>query len=326
MIISHIVADTGLPCLRDKIVSPTDCDCEKFTSEADNYGAAQNFTYDDIILNPLTPGYSYFTRTFPITPTITSSENLSRGTRLDYTKETTRLVSQNNKLNCEFIKKQAPITETTPLETSPNNVIIVEVAYDQPQLFGFPIISNPYSDPVPLYAQTTMRLVAGARSAQGTQQERLVGPLCNPLPWYVNKGTLTTVDDVYDDVFNGWVRWGDSKYGEADDQHLQYEVLYPQMAMNNFKDGYIEVGKSVAGFISPSGALLTAINNRIRDTRNGFIGRPLLIPVLDGNVIADFALIQIEVPEDVDLPAGTIRATYKGSGANGRYCDGAPSP
>ncbi|MFN8453606.1 MAG: hypothetical protein U0401_02865 [Anaerolineae bacterium] len=49
---------------------------------------------------------------------------------------------------------------------SANNVIITEIYYNQPQLFGFPLISNPFTNPVPMYAQTAMRMIVASRSGE----------------------------------------------------------------------------------------------------------------------------------------------------------------
>ena len=45
-----------------------------------------------------------------------------------------------------------------------NDVVIVEMWYNQPQLLGFPLISNPFTDPVPMYGNSTFRKIPEARS------------------------------------------------------------------------------------------------------------------------------------------------------------------
>lgn len=46
-----------------------------------------------------------------------------------------------------------------------DGLIIAESWYEQPQLFGFPLISNPLTDPVPMYAHTVMRKITGLRGS-----------------------------------------------------------------------------------------------------------------------------------------------------------------
>ncbi len=298
LIITHFVVDTGLPCPRNSLGS---CDCE-----------TDEFTYDDIIISPDTPGFSYYTQEFPTTPIGGASTNLNAGTRLVYADEIAKLTRNNNKLNCEFVKKQEYTDLDVSLETSTNNLIVVEVAYDQPQLFGFPLVSNPFTDPVPLYAKTTMRLVAGARSAGG--ELNFVGPLCKAYPWYTSSVTYGTSQNV----FSGWVQWGTKKYGETTDQHLRYQLAYPQMALNNFDPPYgIKTGLSV-GTLTPSSSLLTQLDIDMNDPQTGIIGQQVIIPVRSGGTIQDFALIQIE---SVDLALGQIIATPIRSVADGTFCE-----
>jgi hypothetical protein len=44
-----------------------------------------------------------------------------------------------------------------------NNVIIVEMFFKHKQLFGFPLVSNPLTDPIELYAHTAMRKILDSR-------------------------------------------------------------------------------------------------------------------------------------------------------------------
>jgi hypothetical protein len=63
------------------------------------------------------------------------------------------LRAQNEALNCQLMAKDPAVAP------SANSVIVVEIFYDQPQLLGVPLISNRFTDPVPLYTQTMMRIV-----------------------------------------------------------------------------------------------------------------------------------------------------------------------
>ncbi len=40
----------------------------------------------------------------------------------------------------------------------PHQSVFVEAWYEQPQLFGFPLISNPFTDPIPMYEEATFRV------------------------------------------------------------------------------------------------------------------------------------------------------------------------
>lgn len=46
----------------------------------------------------------------------------------------------------------------------PNNVVIVELFFEQHQLLGFPIISNSFTDPVTLYSVATFRKIQETRT------------------------------------------------------------------------------------------------------------------------------------------------------------------
>ena len=327
LIISHMVVDTGLPCERDKITDPTVCTCDDFVDEDLNYNADNTFTYDDIILHPKTPGFEYFARSFP-TSTITSSATLTVVSQIDYVAEAARLARQNNRLNCELVKKQLTFSATMPVQTSPNNLIVVEINHEQPQLFGFPLISNPLTDPIPLYARTTMRLISGSRSAQGTQTLSLVGPLCDAHPWYMNDASFTVGQNV-NAMSGGWIKWGTANYGETDDVYLAYSVRHPQMAMNEFQDGStpIAVGESVNTASGPSDSdIIDEINTVINDPSGGLIGRRIIVPVVAGGTIADFAAVTISSTLPLDISTGNIPGVYEGSVAGGIYCDGEVTP
>jgi len=51
------------------------------------------------------------------------------------------------------------LAEDPGLPPGGNGVLVIEVFYEQPQLLGLPPLSSRLTDPVALYAQTTMRLV-----------------------------------------------------------------------------------------------------------------------------------------------------------------------
>lgn len=76
-------------------------------------------------------------------------------TRLDYSKIISTLLPRQIEYSCAVSDKGG-----IPLA---NNMITVELFYHQPQLFGFPIIANPLTDPVPMYAHTTFRKAVESR-------------------------------------------------------------------------------------------------------------------------------------------------------------------
>jgi hypothetical protein len=53
--------------------------------------------------------------------------------------------------------------EANSLIPMPNNMLIVEMFWAQRQLFGFPLISNPFTDPVPMYAHSIFRKAPDSR-------------------------------------------------------------------------------------------------------------------------------------------------------------------
>lgn len=72
-------------------------------------------------------------------------------TWLDYASLTANGVLENRRFNCQLQKRGAvPAVDT---------MVTVELFYDHPQLFGFPLISNPLTDPIKMHGHTTMRLI-----------------------------------------------------------------------------------------------------------------------------------------------------------------------
>ncbi len=81
---------------------------------------------------------------------------------IDIDELTAQLIAENIQFNT-LLKQRDPAAPP-----SVNSVIIVELYYEQPQLLGVPIISNQFTDPVPLYTYTMMRIASDAR-ASGTE-------------------------------------------------------------------------------------------------------------------------------------------------------------
>lgn len=168
LIISHVVADTGMPC---EDINDHDCDsCDDFLDPSH-----PAFSVDDIIIHPDKEGMGYQAQSFGPATTSTGSKQ----TRINYDLLAADMTMQNNKFNCEILKRGGV--------PSANNVIVTEIFHDQPQLFGFPLISNPFTDPYPLYTHTIMRLVGAARSTGSANGNLLsnistLGPLCLAYP------------------------------------------------------------------------------------------------------------------------------------------------
>lgn len=300
LIISHFVVDTGLPC-----EDINTCDCSNFDDP--NY---QGYTEDDLILHPGMAGQEYQTASFGPAATSTGS----RTTRLDYEAIVKELAAQNNKFNCEVIKKGGA--------ASNNNVIVTELFHDQPQFFGFPFISNPLTDPVPLYTHTSMRLVQGAR---GFTLET-VGPVCMAHP-------ITFDQDIFDNPGNptvpqqidayegdspgnfGWITWNpDPNNNNAN--YVEDELRNPRLSLNDFTDvlNSSDHGLSIGDNVSTKPGV--ANSDGVDEQLQLLVGQEIIIPVYDTNPetgqngyyhVSHFAKIRVD---QICLPR------------NGSQCDG----
>lgn len=129
VIVSHFFVNTGYIC------DPEDdslCDCDQAVTDPFS---------TTLIMTPLNvPTYTY---KWPATST--------KITQLDYGAYISELVEFDLQFNCQLVNRGA--------QFSTSSVIVVEMFYDQPQLMGFPLISNPFTDPVPMYTHTAMRRV-----------------------------------------------------------------------------------------------------------------------------------------------------------------------
>jgi len=273
LIISHIVVDTGEPCKEG-----VNCDCNAFVTNPNYISSTNVLTLDDVILHPGVPGYEYFyAAKFPATST--------RNTQFNYADEALQLARQNNKFNCELLKKS---NSTVP---SANNLIITEIYYNQPQILGFPLISNPLTDPVPMYAHTTMRMIVASRSGENVDT---VGPLCIALPFtvkntYVNAAVAgTTVLDIMGGENppagtndRGFLAW-DPQWQNTED--LEVEFRYPRASFNAYtnarvsSDNSLSVGDWVKSLPGNHGSATA-----VRDFIDGLItsGETVIIPVWD---------------------------------------------
>ncbi|MDX1522948.1 MAG: TadE family protein, partial [Anaerolineae bacterium] len=213
MLMSHFVIDTGLPCA----VTNSDgllefdqaCDCQ-----VDDPDHAQWYTKDDLILHPEIPGYSHYRKDFGLPATT----RLGYDGEIGYPAKARELALKQNQLNCTILKSSPKAI------TPPNNVFIAELFYDQPHLLGAPFISNAFTDPVPLYAHTAMRIVASRDSdaAEG------IGPTCrlHPLMISLSDPPPTGPFPLQEGVSFQWVVWNEEETGNGD---------YLRQAMQNIK-------------------------------------------------------------------------------------------
>jgi len=232
LIVSHYLVDTGKPCAdppcnddcaADKHNKNGGCDCTTSDRREPDY------PYDDLVLYPGTSGYDHFAALYGIT----------RTSRIDTSQLIAQLKDQNDAFNCALNLKDPSVP------WSANSVVVVEAYYDQPQLLGVPIISNRFTDPVPLYVQTAMRISADRGSGGGEAQ----GLGCPLLPIALHTKTLEgrEVGDYLDNIRNGtgdgnfgWLTWTadtDAVSSGADsEEYLAEELQNPRLSMNDYKE------------------------------------------------------------------------------------------
>lgn len=139
LILSVISIDSQWVCDYNNLSA---CDCAT---------AVTNPYSPTIIIHPGMISYTHWMTTFPATSTLT--------TRLDFEQLTTDLAASNRRLNCELTVKSGG---TAILRK--NELVTAEIYYTHFQLFGFPIWSNPYTDPFTMYGHTTMRILDARKS------------------------------------------------------------------------------------------------------------------------------------------------------------------
>lgn len=91
-----------------------------------------------------------YTWKYPLTATEES--------RINYTEVASRMLTEQKEHVCN--------QEYFNIVPGPSNALIVEMWMTQPQLFGFPVISNPYTNPVPMYAHSVFRKIQESRNNQ----------------------------------------------------------------------------------------------------------------------------------------------------------------
>lgn len=297
LIISHVVVDTGLPC--QDIES---CNCNKLDPDNAAYDPDYNFKDDDIIIHPALINYEYQQQRFGPASTVTGSKQ----SRIQFEDLAKDLEAQNNYFNCQILKNGGV--------SSSNNVIATEMFFDLPQLFGFPLISNPFTDPLPLYTHTTMRLIGAARST-GTVSGNItsnidaIGPICLAFPMVVDDSAIANPSSQ-NIIANGWLKWGDN-YND-DKEYVTQALKYPQMSLNDFDEGRTGGVKkgSLVDKVTFTISSLEDEDTEIKKIAQGLKGQKIIIPystdLSSGSVIVTgfvWATIQ-----DVDLPNNKIMA------------------
>ena len=296
VIMSHLVADTGFPCVRyqggkPKVPYEFDpaCDCN-----VDDPNAPQWFTRDDLVLYPGLPGYDYYAQTY----------GLSRTTRLgggNYQVEADKLKLENNRFNCTVLK-----TGSTN-ELSANNVFIAEAFYDQPQLFGVPFISNRLTDPIPFYAHTVMRITC---SREGCPDA--IGPTCEVYPITFHDGIFGNPPSPQPgqniDAFQGsgtgqfgWLTW-DPDPNQNDANYAYEELLNPRLSVHDFVDvnDPSDTSLSLGDDVSSGPGVMTS--DDVDDALEALVGRTIRVPIYHNGggtgqntyyTVSHFALITI---------------------------------
>jgi hypothetical protein len=232
LIISHYLVDTGKPCqdppCNDDCAADHNnknglCDCSSPERREPDY------PYDDMVLHPGMPGYQHFIAFYGI----------PRESRVNPDELVTQLKEENDAFNCT-LNVQDPLAPW-----SINSVVVVESFYDQPQLLGVPFISNHFTDPVPLYVHTMMRISSDARG-EGTLSQ---GGGCALLPIAVHIDTLRglNVGDPTGNIRNGagsgdfgWLRWTDDTEAISSnpnsEEYLAEEINNPRLSMNDYRE------------------------------------------------------------------------------------------
>jgi Flp pilus assembly protein TadG len=301
IIMSHLVVDTGFPCveyLGGQPILPYDfdeanCDCVNGDPSDPDGDGTPWFSRDDLVLHPAMPTHAHYAQTYGIAET-------TRVGKGSYQTEAQKLILDDNQLNCTVLQTG------TLGERTANNMFIVEMFYDQPQLLGVPLISNQLTNPIPLYTHTAMRIV----TSREADTHDTIGPVCELFPiafdkqLFVDLGVTTDPDVVTDTVDitlfeNGpgnddfdWVSWNPTQNGN--NNYLQESLDNPRLAINDFTD--LSNGDTVLSTNEPDSVALHSaaagapIDNRLA----GLKDRTIQVPVFDGaNNIDHVAELQI---------------------------------
>jgi hypothetical protein len=134
IIVSRIFIDTGYPCDPAELLEMAHRVCDWQVAMAHPYTPT-------IVITPL--DVATYTFTYPATST--------QHTRLDYNALKEQLIARNFQHNAELMER------TGWALPQADDVIIVEMFFNQPQLLGFPGLSNSLMDPIHMYTSTFVR-------------------------------------------------------------------------------------------------------------------------------------------------------------------------
>jgi hypothetical protein len=330
LIVSHYLVDTRKPCedppcnddcKADKHNKHGGCDCSTVDRREDDDAS------DDLILHPGTEGYEHYTAQYGI----------PRESRLNHAEIVAQLKEQNDAFNCSLNLKDDSVPWV------PNSVVVVEAYYNQPQLLGVPIVSNYFTDPVPLYVNTMMRVTTD-RSGSSTEE---VG--CELLPIGLEKDTVDShmpgelIPNIREGTGSGnfgWLRWTEESrwpqynYNTNSENYLAAELANPLLAFNDYlepehkdSDGDTSINAGdwvwgLTGNVNSDGVVRDVLANIIKGEQQ------YLVPIWDeaestgSNVvyhIVGFARVKLEVVDFTGNPK-TISAYYYG------WSDKCPAP
>jgi hypothetical protein len=318
LIVSHYLVDTGKPCAEP----PCNDDCD--ADNQNKHGGCDcstpdrrepDFYYDDLILHPGMSNYEHFTALYGI----------PRETQINHDELIAELKEQNDAFNCSLNAKDPSVPWV------PNSVVVVETFYSQPQLLGVPIVSNYFTDPIPLYAQTVMR-IASNRGGSGSESEGqcMAWPITFHEDILGDPARAPQQIDAYEGNSPGnfgWITWNpDPANNNAN--YVEEELDNPQMSMTDFidvndpNDDELSIGDDVS--TGPGVANSDGIDRELLD----LVGKTIIIPVYDNNPgtgqnayyhISHFAEITVKeicLPRNSSDCDGTGRkqiiATFKG--------------
>lgn len=138
LIVSVISIDAREACNPKNLMA---CDC---------LAARTNPYSTTLVRQPEMLSYTNYITRFPYSSTEQSM--------LDFPKVVERMSEESRQFNCELQKRTGGVATLLP-----NNMVTAEIAYEHHQLFGFPVISNPYTDPLVIHVSTSMRMIQDHR-------------------------------------------------------------------------------------------------------------------------------------------------------------------
>jgi VCBS repeat-containing protein len=303
LIMSHFVADTGIPCSdgtidgttgRYRINKSASCDCTNGDPTDPDGDGTPWFSKDDLIAHPNDPNFPHYVQVFGVSQptrlgTGTNAEQSyqkifggSSGvstTQGSYARFAADIALRNNQFNCNVQK-----TGTTG-ELSIDNVFVTESYYNQPQLLGVPFISNRLTDPIPFYSHTVMRIVTSRES----DTSDTIGPTCELYP-------ITFHDGIFPDPNNpppnhpidafqgsgsgqfGWLTWNPNP-SNNNANYAYEELINPRLSMTDFTDANDpnDHSLSIGDDISSGPGVMNS--NDVDNALEALVGKTIRVPI-----------------------------------------------